>query len=305
MGNKSYEATVQVSDDHSIVQNYPCKELVGIPILEVYSMTYLGSSPMEAEDQIGSISMKTDDIFYRLYYETKVDSSKPSIEYGDQLPIRNIGPICSFTDLDLKFDLGIHEGSRKVSVRSPEGRDWLLKSGMKSKDGYMGNISILFGCFLSATVANVKVRLLNIPSIATTNVYGVIMATNSKFDHHACTSYLFSQNSDSTVQVEYNGLIPLSKSRIAVPLDSRLYVNIFLFCNGLHYIGTAEFTPGEESKLVADKILVKITWNCDEDWYSTDEDSTSTDYDSDIMDEDKPEYDLATEYEFDSNGVII
>lgn len=280
----------------------------GIPILEVYSITYFGSSPLEAEDQIGSISMETNDMLYDLYYETKVDPSKPSIKYGDQLPMWNVGPICSFSNLDLKFDLGIHKGSRNVSVHSPEDKDWLLKSGMKSIDGYMRNISILFGCFLNATVANLKVRFLNIPSDATTNVYGVIMATNSKFDHPSCTSYLFSQNLASSVQVEHNGLIPLSKSRVAVPLDSRLYVDISLFCNDLHYGGTAEFTPGEASKVVDNQILVKITWNCNEDSYSTDEDSDFTDEDSDFTDEDSDftyENDSACEYEFDSEGNVI
>ncbi|XP_074325739.1 uncharacterized protein LOC141663813 [Apium graveolens] len=276
MGDNKYNSYEADEEDSKTVH----KELDGIPILEVYSITYLGSSPIEPEDQIGSVSLTTKDILYDLYHETKVDPSKPSIKYGDQLPMWNVGPICSFTDLLLKFDLGMNKGSTELSVPSLQDKDQLVKSGVKSIDGYMKNISVLFGCFFNATLAKLKVRLLHIPSDATTNVYGVIMATNSKFDHPSCTSYLFSQKSDSTIQVEYNGLIPLSKSRVCVPLNSRLYVDISLFCNGLHYEGTAEFSPRINFEEVVDgKILVQITWNCSEDSYSTDEDSDYTDED--------------------------
>ncbi|XP_074325549.1 uncharacterized protein LOC141663658 [Apium graveolens] len=286
--SKTVGTKVRDVDDHVCIENCTRKELVGIPVLEVYSITYFGCAPLEAEDQIGSISLTTNNRHYHLYFEAKLDPSKTSIKYGDQLPVWNGGPICSFTDLELKFDLlpGRYKDRKEVVVPFEKDKDWLAKPSMKSEDGYMRDISVLFGCFSNATIANIKVMLSqHILSEAETDVYGVVLAANSKFDHPSSTSHLFSKNLASKVQVEYNGLIPLSKSRVGVPLDSRLYVDISLFYNGLHYKGSADFTPGEKSKVVDNQILVKITWNCNEDSYSTDEDSNFTDEDSDFTDE--------------------
>lgn len=287
---------------HLLTSFYICfKGLDGISIVEVYSITYLGSSPVKAEDQNGSICIKTNQMCYSLYHESKVDTSKPSIKYGDQLPMRNVGPICNFTDLELKFDLfsRTYKGSKYLFSRKDG--DWLVKRSLKSIDGYQRNISVLFGCFSNATVANVKVMFLpDVPfSDATTDVYGVVVATNSKFDHPSSTSYLFYENPNDTIEVEHNDVIPLSQSRVGVPLDSQFYVDISLSCDGIQYKGTAEFTPGKnkkDSKMVSGQILVKVTWNCSEDSDSSDEDSNYADEDWDQTDEDS---DFASEYEFD------
>ncbi|XP_074330819.1 uncharacterized protein LOC141668035 [Apium graveolens] len=282
------------------------KGLVGVPVLEVYSITYLGSSPVEAQDQIGSISLTTDDMRYNLYVETKVDPNKPSIKYGDQLPMRNVGPICSFTDLRLKFDLFSGEyigpNNNEVVVRFRKDRDCLEKRSIKSEDGYRRHISVLFGCFSNATIAHVKVKFFpHATSYAKTNVHGVVVASNRKFGH-PCTSYLFS---DSTTQVVHHGVIPLSKSRVGVPLGSHLYVDISLFCDGLQHIGTAKFTPkinDKESQFVDEKILVEVTWNYNEDSDFTDEDSDLTDGDLDFTNEDFSsidEFDSASEREYE------
>ncbi|KAK1376806.1 hypothetical protein POM88_032999 [Heracleum sosnowskyi] len=291
---ESYEADSEASK--SVVH----KGRDGISILEVYSVTYRGSYPMEAKDQIGSISMKTNNIDYDLYYERTVDTSKPPITYGDQLPMWNVGPICSFTDLELTFD-GFSDNyeDSKVFSHSPKDGDLLAELSMKSLDGYMRKFSVLFGCFSNATVANIKVMVLprSTSSDATTNVYGVVVASNSKFVHNpSCRSYLFSRNPASTIQVGYNDVIPLSKSRVGVPLDSKLNVDISLFCDGPHK-GTAEFIPyinGKYSKKnIGDQIQVEVTWNCKEDSDSTDEDSDDfTDEDSSSADE----FDSASEY---------
>lgn len=264
-------------------EDHLCKESDGISILEIFSVTYLGSSPVKPEDQVGSIIMKTNNTFYALYYEKKVDRSKPSIKYGDRLPIWPVEPICYFEKLKLKFDLFSPEykGSKKLYAEGPEYGDRLAKLSLKSMDGYH-NISVLFGCFPNATVANLNVVLVHddIPSHAKSNVYGIVMATNSKFDHPACTSYLFSKNHACAVQLGHKGVLPLSKSRVGVPLNSELYVDISLFCDGSHYKGSASFAPKNDKNLckVDDHIQVEVIWNCDDDddSFFSDEDSSST-----------------------------
>ncbi|KAK1376775.1 hypothetical protein POM88_032968 [Heracleum sosnowskyi] len=163
----------------------------------------------------------------------------------------------------------VQKGSDILSSHSPNDGDWLAKLSMKSIDGYERNISALFGCFSNAMVANLKVMLS--PSAhssdATTNVYGVVLASNSKFDCPSCTSYLFSQNFASRIQVGHNDVIPLSKSRL-------------------------------DSKVVAGKIKVEVTWNCGEVLYSKDEDSDFMDEDLDFTDEDSDEFDSWSEYEY-------
>ncbi|KAK1376705.1 hypothetical protein POM88_032898 [Heracleum sosnowskyi] len=267
-------------------EDHPCKESGGISILEVLSVTYFGSSPVNPEDQIGSICMEINNTSYYLYHEDKVDKSKPSIRYGDQFPIENVGPICFFEKLKLKFDLFSREykdTKLKVAAQSPEYGNWLAKPSVKSIDGY-SHISVVLGCFPNATVANLKVVLQHdIPPHAKSNVHGFVIATNNKFDHPSYTSYLFSQNSVSTIQVGHNGVLPLSKSCLGVPLNSMLNVEISLFCDGLHYKGTASIIPKINDKSihkVGDHIKVEVIWNWDEDSSSIDEDSCSADEDS-------------------------
>lgn len=226
-------------------------------------MTYLGSSLVKPKDQIGTICIEANNTLYYLYYETEVDEGKPSIKHGDQLCIEDVGPIYPFTSLDLNYDLfsGKFKGTEDVVAYYPNSGNWLENPILRSPDSYMGHISILLGCFPNATVANIKVMLLSLSPDATATVRGLVKTTNSKFDHLACTSYLFSQNSDTAIEVRRNGLIPLSKSRVGVPLDSELYVDISLFCDGRHYKGTVSFTSKTEesdSCIVDGQTLVKV-----------------------------------------------
>ncbi|KAK1376797.1 hypothetical protein POM88_032990 [Heracleum sosnowskyi] len=297
--NKQSFCQFRVASQVYHIYNY-FQELVGISILEVYSITYLGTYPMEAEDQIGVIFIKTNDMTYHLYHERKLDTSKPSIKYGDQLPMWRVEPICSFTKLELIFESfsdNYNKGSSKEFSHSPKDGDVLANLSMKSRDGYKRKISVLFGCFSNATVANLEVMFLPEVPDAITNVYGVVVASNSKFDQPSCISYLFSHDSASTIQVEHDHVIPLSKSRVGVPLDSKLNVDISLFCNDIQHKGAVDFNPninGEETRMVGDQIQVKVTWNCNEDSYFTDEDSNFTDEDSYFIEE----YDSAYVCEF-------
>lgn len=216
--------------------------------------------------------------------------NKPSIKYGDPLPFNDVGPICSFTYIDMQIDLfrGACHQSIEQSCEQLENVDCLMETRIPSPHGHY-DISVIFGYFVHATVANLEVVLSPIPADATTtDVYGVVAATNSRFDYTYCTSALFSKESANSIKVGHNGVIPLSKPRVGLPLGSQLIVDICLFCDDEPYKGTAYFTPGRENESSVDiidgRISVKVTWNCNEDPDETTDDdfdyTSESEYDS-------------------------
>lgn len=83
----------------------------------------------------------------------------------------------------------------------------------------------MLGFLSNATVANLEIQL-NIS--ATSNVHGIVAARNRKLDHPTCTSVLFWKSPANRTEVGWDGVIKLSKSRVGVPLDYELYVDILM-----------------------------------------------------------------------------
>ncbi|KAK1377395.1 hypothetical protein POM88_024139 [Heracleum sosnowskyi] len=204
-----------------------------------------------------------------LYYQNEVDMSKPSIKFGDTIFVKNTEPKCSFKEreeFDIQFDLfcGAYKGSINVAFEPFGDQVWFEERTIRSVDG-SGQIRVVLGFLSNATVANLEIQLLNISAIS--SVHGIVAARNSKLDLPACTSVLFWKSPANKIEVGRDGVIPLSKSRVGVPLDSELYVDMSLNIDGDHYTDTASFDPlttggqfvqvGNPKKKA--KICVKVT----------------------------------------------
>lgn len=60
-------------------------------------------------------------------------------------------------------------------------------------------------------------------------------------------------------------MIPLSKSHVGVPLNSVLYVDIFLNIDGHDHTASLDFDAQKSIKDANDMIKVKVSWCADED----------------------------------------
>ncbi|XP_074354839.1 uncharacterized protein LOC141693595 [Apium graveolens] len=276
-------AEEKITEDTSIVMlSTGCD---GIPLIELLNMTYTSHDVVISEKQLGTITMIVDDIVFELYDEQNIDVNKPSIEFMDYIPILGMGPIRS--ELKLEFDdlfCGAYEGCIEVSPENFRYGDDVIEENIKSVNSN-GEIDVFFGYFNNATIANLEVQLFTMS--ASTTIYGVIASRNSHFEDFSHTSILFLQKPSDCIEVcstkrehtgaisllkshaekEYIGVIPLSKSRVGVPLGSVMYVDISLSCDDKDYQGTAcfdAFLDGTDSQVVADRFLVKVTWNCNE-----------------------------------------
>lgn len=240
-------------------------------------MIYLGNDEVDAEKQLGKIRMEFDSGSKNIFYQTNVDMSRPSIKYGDTISVTDKGPICDLEELDMQFNLfcGAYKGSIKVEFRPCNNQVLFDERRIRSVDG-TGEISVVFGHLSNATIADLKIQLLNASAVA--NVHGVVAARNSKLDQPLCTNDLFWKSPANKIEVGLDGVIPLSKPRVGVPLDSKLYIDISVDVDGEQINRTVTFVPqttGKKSEPVADsekktKILVKVTWVSKEDFvYST------------------------------------
>ncbi|KAK1355011.1 hypothetical protein POM88_048267 [Heracleum sosnowskyi] len=230
----------------------------------------MGNDEIGPEKQLGTIIMEFNSGSKELYNRRKVDLSNPSIKYGDTIFVtkQNAGPISSLEVLDMQFDLflGAYKGSIKVEFDPFDNQVWFEQRSIRSVVD-TGKIFVVFGCLSNATVANMEIQLLDIS--APVDVHGVIAARNSVLDQPSCTSVLFWKSSVKKIEVGRNGVIPLLKSRVGVPLVSKFYVDVSLSINGEHYEGTVSFDPhtkgvyGEGVSIPGKeaKIKVKVKWD--------------------------------------------
>ncbi|KAK1377402.1 hypothetical protein POM88_024146 [Heracleum sosnowskyi] len=117
---------------------------------------------------------------------------------------------------------------------------------------------------VNATVANLKIDI-----SGATNVHGIIAARNSQLKNPACTSVLFWKSPANEIEVGCDGVIPLFKSCVGVPLVSVLYVDIALYIDGEIYTNTVSFVPqiaGEKLENLSipnkeTKIGVQVKWD--------------------------------------------
>lgn len=257
---------ITLSDKHLLMKDGPGR----IPLMEVFNLIYLSHDELEPEKQCGTIKMISDGGVQFLYNVQDIDMSKPTIKYGDDILVTVKGPTCSFMCLDMQFDMfsGAYKDSIEVEWDSNESvaDDVLFEERrIVSRDG-TGEICVMVGLFFDATVACLGVKLVD--NSSATNVYGVILASNSKLDIPKCTSVLFEKKPDNVIQVGDDGLIPLSKSRVGVPMNSVLYVDISLNVNGVNYTASSSFDAkktGEFSEVYSSEnrvvFQVQVTWD--------------------------------------------
>ncbi|KAK1363754.1 hypothetical protein POM88_039315 [Heracleum sosnowskyi] len=247
----------------------------GIALMEVFKIVYLGPDKLEPSKQLGTIKMSFDDKVLYLYKVDKIDPSRPTIEYMDDIPLEIKSPPVDFAHVDIEVDLfnGAYKGSINLDWEADdvsyqaESRE----SRIRSKHG-LGEIVIVYGLFNNAAVANLEVKLLDCAADA--NVYGVVAACNSGLNSRACVSMLFAKKPGNKTQVGKHGLIPLSRSCLGVPMCSKLYVLISLHRDEVDYKAKLAFdakTRGKDRECYeinypqgntdTPRIQVNVTWN--------------------------------------------
>ncbi|XP_074373344.1 uncharacterized protein LOC141713705 isoform X2 [Apium graveolens] len=248
--------------------------------MEVFNMVYLGAKNVQAMDQHGFITLISDKGSQFLYSirEEHVDATQPAIRFKDDICVTVNGPTCYFKNLRMEFDLFSHAYKDTLNIRwMPEDYEDccdteallehlpevdLLEKRVQSRDGTR-EISILMGLFLNATVANVKVKLLG--NFVGLDVYGVVAASNSKVDDCKGTSVLFARKANREISLGADGLIPLSQSRVAVPLNSVLSVEISLHVNGECYRASvpvrAKYSGTSHEKDSESVFEVSVEWD--------------------------------------------
>lgn len=237
----------------------------GVPLVEVFSIIYLGDDVVPPEKQLGTISFVPayiEDTQF-LYKLDNVDMEKPSLKYGDPIMLTIGPPITKLCQFDIVFDLfsGAYTGRLEVEwEKLPYDAVSLWDETIDSDDG-TGQICVQYGLFANAAVANVELTLLG--NCDSTNVYGYVFASNTRLDLPTRASILFWVNSDNKVQVR-DGVIPLSRSRVGVPLDSEFDLAISLVCDNDECTTKVSLIPGEpdtfQQNFCEDKLQVRVTW---------------------------------------------
>lgn len=255
-----------------------------VPLIDVLSIIYLGYQDdvddddeelelvVPPEKQCGVIKICSDSGVQYVYKVDVPDMSMSPIRTGDHIPVTLKVPTSSSWEdcIQLKYDLfdGAYQGTEPLDWNPmfPCDEAFIRELTLDSSDGY-GEILVVTGQYGNGTVAQLEVTL-NV-SDNTTEVYGVIGATNSRLDYPLCTSVLFLKKPENAIRVGgKGGVIPLCKSHVAVPLKSVLYVDFSLSFNGCDHTGSLSFDAqkqGESTQCVDDGIQVKVSWFNDED----------------------------------------
>lgn len=262
-----------------------CEE--GIALIEIFSLIYKGSTPeLKPEEQRGTIKISSNDGVLYVYKVDKIDESMSSVKYLDYIPVTANVPFCAFAPhIDMHLDLfnGAYKGSACLGFGDFESDEIGFDELTIQSDDSTGEILVRIGSFGNATAAKLKVKVY-LGDSASAYVYGVIYATNSKLDFPHCTSVLFAKKQENRIQLQPDGEIPLSKSCVAVPMGSELYVDIALNINGADHRETISFPARgtgcfvNPTHLSSDsKIQVLVDWNFDEDWIVSNYDKASED----------------------------
>ncbi|XP_074339776.1 uncharacterized protein LOC141677665 [Apium graveolens] len=240
-------------------------------LMEVYQIRYVGNDEVKPIDQIGTIKLISDYHVQYLYNVQEVMPWNPSIKDRDPIMVNVGSPTPRSASLYIEFDLFRSAYKGTIMVDWEETFSGCVSSWderIESRDG-LGDVVVYFGLMPNATVAEVEVKLLD--TSACEDVYGVISASNSAASSlPICQSLLFLAEADNGVYVDDDdGIIPLSKSRVAVPLDTTLSLQIVLNCDGEDYSAILEFDAEKEGEFIqlddpeAPTIQVKVTWDAD------------------------------------------
>lgn len=231
--------------------------------MDVFNIMYLGLDEVVPEKQLGTIKLHCSGGIQYLYQVEDVDIHRPSIKYGDCIPITVKGPSVPFYDyIYIEFDLfcGAYKGKKRLQW-DPIPHEASVKSLLFTSNDGTGQVLVHFGAYANAAVASVEVKL-----STSSNVCGVVLASNSELELDHCASVLFMEKS-SGLMVGEDDIIPLSRSFVGVPLHSELYVEASLSIDGHLLTGFVSFDPEKEGlceKFLTndneEKISVKVVW---------------------------------------------
>lgn len=238
-------------------------------MLEIFGIIYLGRDDVEPQNQLGRIYMYTEYGIHDIYKVDKVDETRETIQHGDEFDIKDIkGPVPFNTECNsMEFDLfcGAYKGFvyhffREWPFRS-ECEASLAKIRLNNSLDGTGEISVLMGIYAHATIADVEVRVISSDS---SKVYGYVAASNNCLDVPMTTSMLFLKKKNKEIPVGTDGLVPLSRSLVAVPSESVLYLDIYLVVSG-QYLSTTMRFPARKIGVTKPKnyknVSVTVKWD--------------------------------------------
>lgn len=245
------------------------EDCFGIPLMEVFSMVYLGDEVIVPEKQLGTV--KIENGMQHLYQVDDIDMSRPLITKGDLVMVTAQAPFPMLEEFDINFDLFCGAYKADICVK------WenfysdgvtIGKHRLKSPD-YNGDIYFQYGLFTNASVANLELKL---KKSGSGQVYGFVSASNSRLDHPSRASILFWKRSEDKIQVREDQVIPFSKSRVGVPLDSKFFVCVALNCDGKDYDASFTLVPQHKETTDVRKVVIdqhmsfelKVTWDVKE-----------------------------------------
>lgn len=240
---------------------------------EVFRVVYQDADEVKPDRQIGTIRVSDGVNDHYVYNVNKSDRRKPTIRYLDDVVLT--GPQIASISAENSFaiDVNLFNGAYKDFFRIEDcPTDDLLKicsplqRKITSKDG-SGEIAILFAIFKNATEAHVGVKLLADDDF-TTGVYGAVTACTDKMKSHQHSSILFLKKPNDKIIIGHTKLFPLSRSIVAVPLESEFILDMHLLTgdNDCLFKGSVKFKAERNitrKKLVDGKnckIQVKVTW---------------------------------------------
>lgn len=241
--------------------------------MEVFNVVYKGKDELKPNKQLGTIKVNDGVNDHYLYKVEKVDKRKPSIQHLDEIVLT--GPrIASISAQDsLAIDVDLFCGAYKDSfciyncpASNLVNKSYALERKITSEDG-KGEICLFYAIFSNATTAHLEVKWLA-DYKGTTEVCGVIAASTSKIRTMESLSMLFIKKPSDKIKVGPCKIFPLSRSIVAVPLESELLLDISLMASDEQniYQGTVKFQAeqaGTRKQIVFGercKIQVKVTW---------------------------------------------
>ncbi|KAK1361734.1 hypothetical protein POM88_046208 [Heracleum sosnowskyi] len=99
----------------------------------------------------------------------------------------------------------------------------------------IGDVYVFFAIFDNATEAHLEVKLF-VDNNITNEFYGVVAASSTKIKSLEYSSMLFVRKPSEKVKIGRSKLLPLSRSIVAMSLDSELFLNIYLETSEEHVI---------------------------------------------------------------------
>ncbi|KAK1400396.1 hypothetical protein POM88_000001 [Heracleum sosnowskyi] len=244
----------------------------GLYLAEVFNVIYLGPDEIKPEKQIGTIVVSDVHSSQYLYQVESVDMNRPAIQPRDELILRGPDKESISSEGRLKIEVDLFCGDYKSSICykwfpvDKELHNSPLEKRILSKDG-SGEILVLYALFNNAMEAHLEIELLTSDESAI-NVHGVVAASTSAILQPAFSSMVFMKKPSSGMNVRHKERIPLSRSVIAVPYESTLFLDFHLLDDDENDIvaGFVEFLakPGSESKQrfkgAKGEILATVTW---------------------------------------------